>query len=437
MLVEEEAPREQGQGILVFFSYSHRDKVLRDKLEEHLSILKYRGLISTWHDREIQAGQEWSQQIDIHLNNAHIILLLISSSFMASGYCYGIEMKRALERHEQKDADVVPILLRPVLYTGAPFEKLQMLPTNGRPVVKWRLTDDAFCDIARSIEKIARKYSLPPSLQPSQPLPQTPLTPFQPPSAPYSQPPSIPYSQPPSAPYSQQSSPYGAERLQPLIRNKARYRLSRRATAFILGPVAVLVVLLSIIYSLSFIFRSPSSSSSVTPPASISHILSPLIISGILILLLLIVVTAVILIVRGFVRAKTRRRNQYYEKAVEVYQRALLRHPYDGYAFQGMGKALSALRRYDKALDAFRQAIEHLPASDKTAVSAAYAGMGGALARLKRHNEAVTAYERAMALDSTVTFNHNDLMRALLALGRKEEAARIRERARQPERADI
>ena len=101
-------PSQQGEpedGAFVFFSYSHKDKRFRDKLEDHLSILKYRGLISTWHDREIHAGEEWAQQIDIHLEKAHILLLLISSDFMSSQYCYGIEMKRALERHDLKEAE--------------------------------------------------------------------------------------------------------------------------------------------------------------------------------------------------------------------------------------------------------------------------------------------------------------------------------------------
>src|SRR6266851_6430236 len=91
---------ERAPGAFVFFSYAHQDKRFRDKLEDHLSNLKYRGLIATWHDREIRPGEEWAQQIDIYLNTAHIILLLVSADFMASEYCYSIEMKRAMERYE-------------------------------------------------------------------------------------------------------------------------------------------------------------------------------------------------------------------------------------------------------------------------------------------------------------------------------------------------
>ncbi len=170
---------EQVQGVIVFFSYAKRDKILRDRLEEHLSNLKYKGLIQTWHDRDILAGSDWLEQIDISLHNAQIILLLISSTFMASDYCYSKEMQQALQLHAQKKATVIPILLRPVLYTGAPFARLSILPTNGKPVTSWRDRDSAFVDVALNIEKVAMYYvqNRPvdqpiPSSQPSSPLVQ-------------------------------------------------------------------------------------------------------------------------------------------------------------------------------------------------------------------------------------------------------------------------
>ena len=107
----------------VFYSYSHHDEELRDALEKHLSILKRNGQIVGWHDRRIGAGDEWRNQIDEHVRSAHIILLLISSDFLASDYCYDIEMKLALERHQRGKAIVIPIILRPVEWHEAPFSR--------------------------------------------------------------------------------------------------------------------------------------------------------------------------------------------------------------------------------------------------------------------------------------------------------------------------
>src|SRR6266487_2347913 len=118
----------------LFYCYAREDKALRDELDLHLSSLKRQKNILSWSDRELLPGVDWEKEIDHQLNSAHIILLLISSHFMASEYCYGIEMQRALERHDAGTARVLPILLRPVDWTEAPFSKLQMLPTDAKPV---------------------------------------------------------------------------------------------------------------------------------------------------------------------------------------------------------------------------------------------------------------------------------------------------------------
>src|SRR5689334_13289437 len=102
------------KAIKIFYSYAHEDKARRDELEKHLAALTRSGKILTWYDRDIQAGLQWEQEIDTHLNSADLVLLLISHHFMASDYCYGIEMKRALERHASGEARVIPIILSPV-----------------------------------------------------------------------------------------------------------------------------------------------------------------------------------------------------------------------------------------------------------------------------------------------------------------------------------
>ena len=146
----------------VFISYAHADETLRKELEKHLSLLQQRGLIARWHDRLIPAGAEWSDEIDAHLNSAQIILLLISADFLASRYCYGIEMKRALERQEAGEARVIPVILRPVDWEQEPsLHKLQALPTNAKAVTTYPMPptyDEAFLDIARGIRNVVEEY---------------------------------------------------------------------------------------------------------------------------------------------------------------------------------------------------------------------------------------------------------------------------------------
>jgi len=145
--------------IEIFFSYSHKDEKLRDDLEKQLSLLKRQGIIASWHDRKIVAGQEWVDQIDTHLNTAQIILLLISPDFMASDYCYESEMMRAIERHKAEEALVIPVILRPTDWHSAPFANFQALPQNGKPVTTWSNRDEAFLDIARGIRIVVRELT--------------------------------------------------------------------------------------------------------------------------------------------------------------------------------------------------------------------------------------------------------------------------------------
>lgn len=142
----------------VFFSYSHKDEDLRNQLATHLSILERDSVISGWCDRQIGAGEEWGNQIDERLNNASIILLLVSSDFIASNYCWNIEVKCAMERHETGKACVIPVILRPVNWRRAPFGKLQALPKDARPVTTWSNCDEAFLDISQGIEAVANKF---------------------------------------------------------------------------------------------------------------------------------------------------------------------------------------------------------------------------------------------------------------------------------------
>src|SRR5712692_6263786 len=139
-------------GVELFYCYAREDIALHKELDKHLSGLKDQLSLRVWHNREIRPGVEWEQEIHIHLNTAHIILLLVSPDFMASEYC-SKETNQALKRHEQGSTCVIPILLRPVNCEGAPFSSLHMLPTNAKPITMWANRDQAYSDIAEVIRE--------------------------------------------------------------------------------------------------------------------------------------------------------------------------------------------------------------------------------------------------------------------------------------------
>jgi hypothetical protein len=140
----------------VFYSYAHEDEGLRNQLEKHLSPLKREGLIRDWHDRKILPGSSFGTEIDTHLREANIILLLVSSDFFASDYCYSIEMQFALAKHKNNELVVIPIIIRECDWSHAPFAELLALPTDGRAATSksWNSVDEAFTIVVKGIRAV-------------------------------------------------------------------------------------------------------------------------------------------------------------------------------------------------------------------------------------------------------------------------------------------
>ena len=147
------------KSLKIISCYARKDEKFQQELEKHLSPLKRTYSIDSWFDGKIDPGSDWKNEIDIHLNAAHIILLLISSDFIASHFCYDIEMQKAIERHERGVACVIPIILRPTHWQDTPLGKIQALPRNGLPVTDkhWGRADNAFHQIVGEIKEVIER----------------------------------------------------------------------------------------------------------------------------------------------------------------------------------------------------------------------------------------------------------------------------------------
>src|SRR6266487_4589022 len=136
-----------------FFIYDSKDQNLFEQLECHLTYLKDYYDFSILSNSQINAGNSREKTIEIFLNSADLILLLISANFTASSHC-NKEMQYALERYNRKEAMVVSVLLRPVYVKDAPFTRLRILPENELPITKWDDEDEAYVNISTSINEI-------------------------------------------------------------------------------------------------------------------------------------------------------------------------------------------------------------------------------------------------------------------------------------------
>ena len=140
--------------LVLFLSYAHEDEHLLRELETHLSLLKRQNILSSWYDQLVVAGTDSFEASRVQLEQASIILLLVSPDFLASDYRYNIEMQRALERHASKEAHVIPIILRPCAWLHSPFAFLSCLPQDGKPITEWSNQDTAWNDVEMGIRRV-------------------------------------------------------------------------------------------------------------------------------------------------------------------------------------------------------------------------------------------------------------------------------------------
>jgi hypothetical protein len=135
----------------VFVSYSHKDERYLTQLTTHLAILRNEGTIADWNDRKIMPGDEWRQEIDDNLDAADCVLLLVTPDFLASDYCYSIELQRALEKHREGLVLVIPVIVRPADWRHTPLRELQALPKDAKPVIEWASRDRAWLNVAEGV----------------------------------------------------------------------------------------------------------------------------------------------------------------------------------------------------------------------------------------------------------------------------------------------
>ncbi|MEO7338029.1 MAG: toll/interleukin-1 receptor domain-containing protein [Caldimonas sp.] len=138
----------------VFYSYSHKDEPLRDQLATALAPLRQKKLIVEWHDRRIDPGVDWDSQISARLDAADLVLVLLSPDFLASEYCFGVEMEQAFSQVKAGRSKVLPILARPCLWEESRFSALQMIPRDARPIASSASVDDALKAVSLEIRDV-------------------------------------------------------------------------------------------------------------------------------------------------------------------------------------------------------------------------------------------------------------------------------------------
>jgi formylglycine-generating enzyme required for sulfatase activity len=168
-----------------FIIYSHEDLSYKEELEKFLRHLDQK--INLWSDKKINPGEYWDESIKQNLEEAEVILLLISVDFYNSEYIRETEFKRAKERFEQGKALIVPIIVRDCPWTSYDIIKdIQVLPAGGHSINSWKYRDQVFTEIANSLASLIDRLLMRRAADENLEQISKPDTPFQssiPPSA--------------------------------------------------------------------------------------------------------------------------------------------------------------------------------------------------------------------------------------------------------------
>jgi len=337
-------------------------------LRKHLMPLQRRGLITIWSDTDIDAGTAWEDEIKKHLNSAQIILLLISPDFMASDYCYSTEMEQALQRNAQNEARVIPIILRPTAWKGAPFDKLQMLPSNAKPVTdrrSWQNEDEALNDVIEHIDPIVIELLLPL--------------------------------------YIDEAGEHlkKGHRADALTVYERALRLEPQYVAALYGKGAALFLLDRYEESLAAYDKAIEASIDNSDNVDARFY---------------------------YGKASALRKLERYDESLQVYDESIRINPHKIRTYKDKVELLLQLERYPVALEVYQQLIN----VDSENAAAYYIQTGDVLLKLRRYPQALEAYDKAIQLDPDETLDrrlYHKKGELLLKLGKFEEAVAAYEQA--------
>ena len=139
----------------IFISYSRHDIEHKNTLLKHLSGL--RDDVITWNDRDIPPGEEWDDRIKQELQQADIVLYLVSANSVATEYIQKVELPLIEQRCNSKECVLIPIIVDFCKWERLDFSKYNALPDKGAPITDrdhWVNENQAWLAVINGIERI-------------------------------------------------------------------------------------------------------------------------------------------------------------------------------------------------------------------------------------------------------------------------------------------
>ena len=113
-----------------------------EPVKQHLLSVRNVGAVYVYDDSQLRPGAEWDLELKRRLDEADIVVLIVTRAFLASAYCTSVEVVRAMDRHKQGAARIVPILADHCNWRGMPFRILEIVPKDENeklcPLIDWQ-----------------------------------------------------------------------------------------------------------------------------------------------------------------------------------------------------------------------------------------------------------------------------------------------------------
>lgn len=146
----------------IYVIYTSEDTDVMLSLGQHLNQLKEFHTISIWQDDPILQGQYWIPRDETRLGETDIFLLLISDAFMHSEFIHQLEFKMVIDRYKEDKSVVIPIIVDNCPWDidfssedyNFNFNELEVLPSGGKPIAEWKLSDQILEKITASVGSV-------------------------------------------------------------------------------------------------------------------------------------------------------------------------------------------------------------------------------------------------------------------------------------------
>jgi internalin A len=144
--------------VRVFVSYAHDDERKLKRLDAILDVLEQQHGLASWRDKRLIAGDEWDEEIRSRLEDMDIFLFIASQFSVVRPYIKDPELRRARERHQTGEVEIVAVKLEPCAYDDDPFlGKLQRLAPLFKSIDQTPLKSAAWEQVRRDLLPVIQR----------------------------------------------------------------------------------------------------------------------------------------------------------------------------------------------------------------------------------------------------------------------------------------